>query len=697
MNNHKLPSDAWRSSSLFEKIRQSTSAKPSGDGYIGHCPIHEDKSPSLKIDISNNGNVLLHCFAGCSQNELSTWLRSHAEALHPAHKDQRKTAYYYDDSSGTPALKVQRIDMPGGKKRFAQFHRIGQSWAPGKPQGAVLPYRFSEWAQCNEIYLVEGEKCVEALRSIGIAATTTPGGSNGWKRQYAEAFRGKSVLIIPDNDEPGMKYARNAYNDLVNLAQVCTILQLKGLGPSEDVADWIARGGTSDKLQEELVATSPTSIECGHTESVEKHGDIDYRALTKGSAWPDAVSEGALWGPVGDIVKALEPDTEADPAALLFQILTLIGSAIGRGAWVNIEGAKQCPNLFTLIVGKSAKARKGTSLGRVKEIFRKIDQDFLSNNLASGLSSGEGVIARVRDKQIQVAFPDSGLPIETTLEEGIIDKRVCFVESELASVMQVLRREGSKLSAVLRDAFDGSDLAVLTRGSSLKATEPHISIIAHVTAEELKSLMRSVDAFNGFANRFLFIASRRSKLLPLGRPLNNEKIEPIIQKIRSGIEFGRQIGTFEISESAKELFAVAYKSLAEERFGLYGALTSRAEVLALRIAMIFAAMDRSERIELDHMKAGFAAWEYADTSARHFFGHGTGNSVADRILEELKVKPSGLNQTQIAGLFSRNLTKTQIGGALTALEEAGEIASSKDQSSKGRPATIWKALKTLNS
>lgn len=696
MKTELLRPATWRGDILFQKVIQSTGAKQSGSSYLGHCPCHDDKSPSLKVDLSASGKVLLHCFAGCGKADLGEWLRSQYESHSQGHREKR-TAYFYADSSGVPILKVERIEAPGQKKRFVQLHRAGQSWVPGKPAMLVCPYRYSEWKDLGEIYLVEGEKCADSLRELGFAATTTPGGSSGWKSHYADAFRGKAVVIIPDNDEPGFRYARNAFKDLFEVAAVCGIYQVKGLGPGEDVADWIERGGTKEELLNELVM-SPSSYDLDIPDSSTAHSDIiDFRSLNKGSAWPDPVGDRALWGPIGKLVAALEPDTEADPAAILFQMLTIAGCAIGRGAWIEIEGAKQCPNLFTLIVGKSAKARKGTSLGRVKEMFRRIDSEFLSNNLASGLSSGEGVIARVRDKQIQTAYADSGLPVETTLDEGVPDKRVCFIESELASVMQVLRREGSKLSAVLRDAFDGSDLAVLTRGASLKATEPHVSIIAHVTAEELRSLMRSVDAFNGFANRFLFIASKRSKLLPLGRPLDVENINPILQEIKDGIEFGKNIGRFEIAETAKELFATAYRALSEERFGLYGALTSRAEVMALRVAMIFAAIDKSKRIELDHMRAGFAAWEYADASARHFFGNGTGNPVADKILEELKVNPTGLNQTQIAALFSRNLTKTQIGAALSILEEAGEIAGEKIQQNKGRPSTVWKALKALNS
>ncbi|MDL2207530.1 CHC2 zinc finger domain-containing protein [Desulfovibrio sp. OttesenSCG-928-M16] len=93
------------------------------------------------------------------------------------------------------------------------------------------------------VYLVEGEKCCEALLSVGLCATTS-GSANSWRPEFAELLRGKTVIIIPDADEPGETYAAQAAKDLLGVADSVRIMRLEGLPAGGDVADWIeAKGG----------------------------------------------------------------------------------------------------------------------------------------------------------------------------------------------------------------------------------------------------------------------------------------------------------------------------------------------------------------------------------------------------------------------------------------------------------------------
>src|SRR3954454_2205226 len=82
--------------------------------------------------------------------------------------------------------------------------------------------------------------------------------------------------------------------------------------------------------------------------------------------WPKPLGDVAYHGSIGEIVRAIEPHTEADPAALLFQVLTAVGNCIGPDVWYAVEGARHAPNLFVITAGRSAKARKGTALNRVQ-------------------------------------------------------------------------------------------------------------------------------------------------------------------------------------------------------------------------------------------------------------------------------------------------------------------------------------------
>ena len=111
------------------------------------------------------------------------------------------------------------------------------------------------------------------------------------------------------------------------------------------------------------------------------------------------MSGDAYHGLAGDVVREIEPHTEADPVAILIQFLTAVGNIIGNCPYHQIEGDRHHTNLFTVFVGDSAKARKGTAWGRVKGIVRLADEQWYGDRTKGGLSSGEGFINEVRDQR----------------------------------------------------------------------------------------------------------------------------------------------------------------------------------------------------------------------------------------------------------------------------------------------------------
>jgi hypothetical protein len=127
-----------------------------------------------------------------------------------------------------------------------------------------------------------------------------------------------------------------------------------------------------------------------------KHHSVDSHISLISRQWPNPVGEEALHGLTGDIVRAIAPHSEADEAALLMQVLVAFGALVGRGPHVKVEGDEHHGNLYALLVGETAKARKGTSWGRVRELFSRVT-DWPTN--VEGLSSGEGVKFHVRCRQ----------------------------------------------------------------------------------------------------------------------------------------------------------------------------------------------------------------------------------------------------------------------------------------------------------
>jgi len=196
-----------------------------------------------------------------------------------------------------------------------------------------------------------------------------------------------------------------------------------------------------------------------------------YSASQGPDNWPQPLSKEAFHGLTGDIVHAIEPHTEADPAALLIQFLTTFGSVAGRKAYFMVEASPHHTNLFAVLVGDTAKSRKGTSWGHIKRLFEEVASSWVSEQIKDGLSSGEGLIWAVRD------------PVGKD-DPGVHDKRLLVVETEFASTLKVLKREGNILSPVMRNAWDTGYLNILTKNNPAIATDAHISIIGHITTQE---------------------------------------------------------------------------------------------------------------------------------------------------------------------------------------------------------------------
>jgi hypothetical protein len=227
------------------------------------------------------------------------------------------------------------------------------------------------------------------------------------------------------------------------------------------------------------------------------------------------------------------------------------------------------------------------------------------------------------------------------VDPGITDKRLMIVEPEFAGAISVLERSGNTLSPLIRRSWDGDKLATLTRSSPLTATEAHISIVGHITVDELRARISRTEMGNGFANRFLFVLVRRSKELPFGGNLTDSAILCLGERLKSAIDKAKMVGRRELSDDARAKWAEVYHDLSAAQPGLLGAVTARAEAQTIRLALIYALLDGAEKIDLSHLEAAVAVWEYCESSAAHIFGSLLGDPIADEILRALQVKPEG--------------------------------------------------------
>lgn len=394
-------------------------------------------------------------------------------------------------------------------------------------------------------------------------------------------------------------------------------------------------------------------------------------------SWPEPLSNAAFYGLPGEVVATIEPHSESDPAALLLQFLLFFGNIIGRTAHFAAEADRHYTNENLVLVGETSKGRKGTALGHIRRIFKALDADWAENRITDGLVSGEGLIWAIRDP-----VGDDG---------GASDKRLLVIETEMASTLDSMSRHGNTLSAVLRNAWDSLDtLTTLAKHAGCKASDPHISIIGHITRDELRSKLREVEKANGFGNRFLWACVRRSKCLPEGGDLQDEDLADLGERVSGAVEFARSVGLIERDRNARRLWIDRYEDLSEGKPGILGAMVSRAEAHVMRLACIYAVLDYSYEIEKPHLEAAFAVWRYCEDSARYIFGDALGDATADEILSALRQEPEGLSRTDIRDHFSRNKTKGEISSAIDLLELNGLVRRETIPTS-GRPAACWVA------
>jgi hypothetical protein len=416
---------------------------------------------------------------------------------------------------------------------------------------------------------------------------------------------------------------------------------------------------------------------------------------SKQEEWP-IMDPAAYHGFAGEVVNTIVPHSEADPVALLLQLLVCFGNIIDRSRYYQVESNRHYTNIFVNLVGLSAKARKGTSFDRIRAVTKDVDPGWVDNRIQGGLSSGEGLINVVRDPTRKW---DAESQTERETDHGVTDKRLLIIEPEFAGVLSIMERSGNTISSLIRKAWDGSKLQTMTRKEPLTATNAHISIIGHITEDELRSRLTRTDMANGFANRFLFALVKRSKELPFGGDLSDSEIQMLGEELKQIVGavtdlFDQPPQKLTFTNAARAEWAKVYSALSAGRPGLLGAVTARAEAQVVRLALIYALLDRANQIDLVHLKAGLAVWKYCEASAARIFGRTLGDDVADTIERALiAAGASGLDRTTINNLFGRHQTSARISAALTLLLEHGRARAAR-QVTRGRPTEVWFAVKT---
>jgi hypothetical protein len=207
-------------------------------------------------------------------------------------------------------------------------------------------------------------------------------------------------------------------------------------------------------------------------------------------------------------------------------------------------------------------------------------------------------------------------------------------------------------------------------------------------------LLATVDIVNGFVNRFLLACVRRSKLLPFGGQVAPAIMHGLTQRLADAAAFARSLTAVKWTQPAMDLWKSEYPQLTGPRAEAYGKGTSRAEAHVLRLALLYALLDRSDRIEVTHLNAALAVWAYCDRSARYIFGDKLSDADAQKILDALRAAPSGLARHEIRrNVFKDNKPADHVASKLATLLRLGLAKAIKATAQgSGRPPERWFAV-----
>jgi hypothetical protein len=313
--------------------------------------------------------------------------------------------------------------------------------------------------------------------------------------------------------------------------------------------------------------------------------------------WPKPLGFAAFHGLARKVVEKLLPHSEADPAALLVHFLVAFGNAVGRGPHAQVEADRHAGNLYVAFIGETGEGRKGTAAGRIRDVFARADADWAKHCVKGGMSSGEGVIHAIRDP-LEKSVKEKGQEDSyktVVYDQGVKDKRLFLREQELSRMFRAMARSGNTLSQIMRSGWDGQDLEALTKHNPVRATDPHISVAGDITVDELRNFLGRIEFTNVFANRFLFVCVRRSKHLPGGGALADDDLDRLVAELRNALETARKIGQMQRDDEAEALWQQMYEELTQDRPGLLGAVTNRAEAQVLRLSLIYALLSMAAK------------------------------------------------------------------------------------------------------
>jgi putative DNA primase/helicase len=408
----------------IEEIAGALQGKKIRDGeYMCLCPCHNDHTPSLSLS-QKNGNILVHCLAGCSQDNVLQALRD--RNLWPEKKQQPNgpivREYNYCDECGDLSFQVVRIEP----KNFRQRRPGGRGgWIWNLEGVRRVLYRLPDLLEASQVFIPEGEKDADRLVSEGLTATCNPGGAGNWLPEYSESLRGKNCILLPDNDGPGRQHALKVAESLRGRAKSIKIVELPGLLEKGDVSDWIDAGGTREDLLK-LIENAPEWNPNDKISDAVNAFDWEDPVLLEAFRLPEMKP---IPGIIGKFSQAVATATETPIELSQGLVLAAVASACQGRYMVQVKSGYSEPVNVWIVVALDSGNRKSSVLIEVTrpliswESQKRFEMEEEIRRATSRRASQE-----VRLKSLRSKYGKAKISDLEKIEKEIQDLELEFVE-----------------------------------------------------------------------------------------------------------------------------------------------------------------------------------------------------------------------------------------------------------------------------
>ena len=618
--------------------------KKAGKGYTALCPAHDDRNPSLSIREADDGRVLVHCHAGCCTEgvlgavgytmkdimpesegtpfdrltgfetcqrvNVSTQYKTANEAIGSLNRGKPSKYWTYYNAELEPVSVVGRWDRDNGKDIRPVF-KNGTGWRVGAMEAPRYLYQLPSIEESNVVFVVEGEKVAEALGILGLIATTSQGGSNAATKTDWTPLAGKEVVILPDNDEAGQRYASDVLDKLGQVEPLprVKVVQLEGLPDKGDAFDYIAK-----------YDQDPEACKVSIEQAVEATPYVELQAMVEEPVVPPFPTH-ALPEPLQEFVSRQGEALGCPDVFLALPVLAVTSTAIGNTYRVQVrEGWQEPCIVWTLVVGHSGTMKTIAHEKAIEpldkyqgEAFAEYENELRTFETMHEEWEQDNAKRKKNTTTFSVASQE---PEEPTVERVVVSdttmEALARTLSENPRGVLVDRDEASgwfeSLNQYKAGGDDGSKFLELFRGKAftvdrvtrktLHVNKPFVSFCGTIQPSTLRRTMTKRNRDNGTMARFLITFPESppkqwnncTTSLPATEAYN-QLIRGLLANQQRMDDFGKPEPTVvPLSEEAMEVFKPWFD---KHNKGLQGqpenirATWSKLEAYVPRLAMLF--------------------------------------------------------------------------------------------------------------